>query len=172
MREFESTYIAEKMLVCRSLVLVAKNTSSAIDKFTLWMLTAFAAGLTYLIGQDSARFSSLKGAGLIFLAAVLTGILQRWIALIVTNCGKVFKAAQKLVNPNTPIDLARFLIVYLDSLTGFQRAAIAWSAVQIIKGDWVSTGRALYKLTIFQAILATISFALLFQAAYVALKAI
>lgn len=172
MKEFNFPNGDEQILVCRSLVLVAKNTSSGMNKLTLWMLTAFAAGLTYLIGQDSTRFSSLKAAGLIYLAAAFVGFMQRWLAMLVANCAKVFKESEKLHDGSSSINVARFLIIYIDSLPGLQRTAAAWAATKLMKGDLVSTGRGLYRMVLWQSYFVTICGALVLWAAYVALKAI
>ena len=170
MKEFSVPYAMEQMLACRSLVLVAKNTSDGVDKFVLWMLTAFGAGFTYLLGQQRIQFEHLKVAGLLYIAAALVGVVQRGAAMVVANSAKVFEEAERLTDKNTSIDLARFLIIYIDSLSGLKVGAAAWAANRLINGDLVSTGKSLLRLAYWQSAAGLVCAGMLVWAAYVALS--
>jgi hypothetical protein len=170
MKEFSVPNATEQTLACRSLVLVAKNTSEAVDKFVLWMLTAFGAGFTYLLGQQRIQFEQLKIAGLMYVAAALVGVVQHGVATVVANTARVSEEAEKLTDKNVSVDLARFLIIYMDSLSGFSGAAAAWAANKIITGDLVSTGKMMLRIAYWQSVAGLLSAAILVCAACVALS--
>lgn len=169
MKEFNFPFAAEQGGACRSLVMVAQNTSQAMDKFVLWMLTASGAGLTYLLGKDMARIENFRVAGYIYLTAVCFAIVQRYLAMIVENGAKGFEHGEKTFKEGENVDFARYLLIYINSLPKLQQAFIAWIAVQMMNGDLVCAGRALYRLARWQLMIGSISCGLLLWAAKEAL---
>lgn len=170
MKEFNFPFAAEQTGACRSLIMVAQNTSQGMDKFVLWMLTASGAGLTYLLGKDMAQIENFRAAGYIYLAAVAIAIIQRYLAMIV-ECGvKGFEQGEKTFKEGESVDFARYLMIYLNSIPKMQQVFIAWVAMQMMHGDLAVAGRALYRLALWQLYLGSLSCALLLWAAKVALQ--
>jgi hypothetical protein len=170
MKEFNFPFATEQAGASRSLIMVAQNTSQGMDKFVLWVLTASGAGLTYLLGKDMARIENFRVAGYIYLAAVAVAIVQRYLAMIVENGVKGFEQGEKTFKEGETADFARYLIIYINSLPKLQQAFIAWVAVQMMNGDLVCAGRALYRLALWQLILGSLSCGLLLWAAKEALQ--
>lgn len=152
--------------------MAAQNVSRGMDKFVLWMLTAFGAGLTYLLGKDLARIDDFKVAGYIYLAAAFVAIGQRYLAMLVETAATGFEQGEKTFKEGSEVDFARFLIIYINSLPSLQRVAIAWAAVQVMNGDLVYAGRALYRFALWQVLLGTASCGLLLWSAANALQRI
>jgi hypothetical protein len=163
---------AEQAMTTNSLVMVAANVSEGMDKFVLWMITGFGAGLTYLLGKDLDRIANFKVAGYVYLAAIFFAISQRYLTMLVTASAKGFKEGEKLQKKYPDADFARFLIIYINSLPVLQQPFIAWIASQIVRGDLVSTGRALYRLALFQMLIGSLSCLLLLWTAKEALQRI
>jgi hypothetical protein len=125
-----------------------------------------------LLGQPHVPFASLKAVGMLYVAAALIGIFQHYFAMIVANGANTFAEAEKLHDSKTPIDLARFFIIYIDSMSGFQRWGASWAASKFMAGNMVATGKGLMTLAFFQLFLGAVSTGLLFLAAYTALTVI
>lgn len=170
MKDLNIPYVSEQVVTCRSLVLAAEHSSQAMDKFVLWMLTAFGAGLTYLLGKDLSRVDNFKIAGFIYLSAVFVTILQRYLAMIIETGAKAFKAGEEIWKGNENADFARYLVIYINSVPLFQRTFIAWIGVQMMNGDIVSTGRVFYRMAMAQVYLGSLSCGLLLWSAKEALQ--
>jgi hypothetical protein len=170
MSEFKIPYFNEQILVCRALIVAAKNVSSAMDKFVQWLLAGFAAGLTYILANQRVSFASLRPAILAYLCAVAFGVIQRYLAMVVSIGTQVFQEAEKLHDEKRPVDIARFFILYIDSLPAFNRWAAALSAKRFMKGDVIASGKGLLMFSIWQSILGLATIAMLAVAFYRALK--
>ena len=170
MKEFNFPCAAEQTQTCRSLIVAARNASQGMDKFVLWMITAFGAGLTYLLGKDMTRIESFKIAGFIYLAAVFVTIGQRYLAMLVEIGANAFEQGEKAHKEKDNSDLARFLVIYINSLPKLQQPTIAWVAVQMMNGDLVCAGRGLYRLALWQASIGSLSCGLLLWSAKEALQ--
>jgi squalene cyclase len=170
MKEFNFPVATEQTGACRSLIMTAQNSSQGMDKFVLWMLTAFGAGLTYLLGKDMARIDNFKVAGFIYLAAVLAAIVQRYLAMLVETGAKGFEQGEKIFKDGDNADFARYLVIYINSLPKLQQTAIAWIAVQMMNGDLVCAGRALYRIALWQIMIGSLGCGLLLWAAIEALQ--
>lgn len=171
MSDFNIPHLTEQLLACRSLVITAKSTSESVDKFVQWMLTGFAAGLTYLLGQHSP-LDKIKLPILMFLAAFGVAIIQKYLAMIVTTGTKAFLEAEKNKNENTNFDIARFFIIYIDSLPVSVGWAAAWSASRFMQGNLTASGRGLLRLAIWQSWLAFICIGLLLYCLYLTAKSV
>lgn len=172
MKEFNFPCVTEQVGTCRSLVMAARNASQGMDKFVLWMLTAFGAGLTYLLGSDMTRIGNFKTAGYIYLAAVLATLVQRYLAMLVESAYKGFKQGENIFKDGGAVDFARYLIIYINSLPKLQQPAIAWIADLMMNGDLVGWGRVLYRIALWQVLLGTLSCGLLLWAGIEALQRI
>jgi hypothetical protein len=170
MKEFKIPNFNEQILVCRSLIVAAKNASSAMDKFVQWIIAGFAAGLTYLLAQQKVSFADLKPAVLAFICAVVLGGIQRYLAMIVSIGTQVFQEAEKLNDEKRPVDLARFLILYINAQPRFSRWAAAGAARRFMNGDMIGTGRRLLLISIWQCLLGLTTVVLLIIAFYLALR--
>jgi hypothetical protein len=172
MSDFQIPHLNEQILVSRALVLAAKNASEGMDKFIHWMLAGFAAGLTYLLGQSHIPFISLKPIASLFLIAALIGILQRYLAMIVSIGATTFQEGEKLHDNRTPIDIARFFIIYIQSLPVTNRWAAAWAARQFMTGNLTATGKGIMNFAIIQCTLGLACTALLLVGFYQVISSI
>jgi hypothetical protein len=170
MKEFKIPNFNEQILVCRSLIVAAKNASSAMEKFIQWTIAGVAAGLTYLLANQRMSFAELKPAVWAYICAVILGVVQRYLAMIVSIGTQVFQEAEKLHDEKTPVDLARFLILYIEAQPRFSRWAAAGAARHFMKGDVIGTGRRLLILAIWQSVLGLATIAFLTVAFYLALR--
>lgn len=166
MKRIEAKFPVEQAVACKVLVAVAKNTSKRVDRFVLWILAAAGAALTYLFGQQKIPLHNLRMLLVIYLAAAVLAAVQRLLALIVTNAAKVFDEVSKYAEGKPNFDLARFLIIYIDSLPGVAGAAAAWSTTKILSGDLLSAGRLLRRLMAVQCLIAFAIFGLFLLATY------
>ncbi len=116
------------------------------------------------------RVESFKIAGFIYLAAVLVATVQRYLAMLVEVGAKGFEQGEKIFKEGDNVDFARFLLIYINSLPKLQQAAIAWVAVQMMNGDLVCAGRALYRLALWQIMIGSLSCSLLLWSAIEALQ--
>lgn len=167
MSGFKIPYPVEQNVVCQGLVVATESTSSSMQSFVQWMLTGFGAGLTFLLGnadkiQSHVPFTSLQKAGVLFLWAVLFGILQRYLAMLIDAGTRSFKEAAKL--PSQNIDPAQFFIIYISSLPPSVRCAAAWAAKSILSGNLTATGQRLFMACYAQCVLGTISMVFLLWA--------
>jgi len=170
MKEFRITNFNEQVLVCRSLIVAAKNVSSAMERFIQWVFAGVWVGLAYFLAHQKVSFGELKPAFWTFAAAGVLGVVQRYLAMIVAIGSQVFQEAEKLHDEKRPIDLARFLIVYIEAQPRFSRWAAAGAAKRFMEGNMVGTGRTLLKVSIWQSFLGLGSIALLVLASYLALR--
>lgn len=170
MKEFKIPNFNEQVLVCRSLIVAAKNASSAMEKFVQWVIAGVGAGLTYLLAHQKGAFSDLKPAIWAYICAVILGVIQRYLAMIVSVGTQVFQEAEKLHDEKKPVDLARFLILYIDAQPRFSRWAAAGAATRFMNGNVIGTGRRLLLFAIWQCVLGLVICMFLTGAFYMAIR--
>ena len=138
--KFKIQNFNEQILACRSLIVAAKNVSSAMEKFVQWVFTGVLAGLAYFLAHQKVSFGELQPALFTFIWAGTIGVIQRYLAMMVAIGSQVFQEAEKLDVEKRPIDLARFLIVYIDAQPRFSRWAAAGAARRLMRRkccrDW------------------------------------
>ena len=172
MSDFNIPYPAEQFLACRALVVGAKNASDGMERFIHWMLAGFAGALIYLLGQSHIPVESLRPVATLFIVAAFIGVIQRYLAMIVTVGTSTFQEAEKLNDKDTQIDAARFFIVYIEALPAISRWAAAWSARRVLSGNLTSAGRGLANFAIAQCILGFCCTVLLLVGFYQVLDAV
>jgi hypothetical protein len=170
MKEFKIVNFNEQVLACRSLIVAARNVSIAMEKFIQWVFAGVLAGLAYFLAHQKVPFGELKPALWAFVAGGALGVIQRYLAMIVAIGSQVFQEAEKLHDEKRPIDLARFLIVYIQAQPRFSRWAAAGAARRLMAGNIVGTGRTLLKISIWQTFLGLGAIALLVLASLLALS--
>lgn len=151
----------EKVLLLRSLIVAAKNTSESMNTFVHWMLGGFGAGLTFLLGNlDGLKGhvvdGSIERAGGIFLWAALLGIAQTYIAMVVRAAVGVFQEVEKLVQPDSNLSLYRFFSVYIQGVPVYLRLVAAWAAKNFVEGNITRTGRYIYNAVVIQCLLGVV----------------
>jgi len=153
MSEFQIPHITEQMLASRALVSGARNASEGMDKFVHWVLAGFAAGITYLLGQSQIPFATLRPVASLFLVAALIGVLQRYLAMIVGIGATSFQEGEKLHDNKTPVDVARFFIIYIQALPTLNRWAGAWAAKRFIEGNLTAAAKGIFNMAVIQCFL-------------------
>lgn len=172
MKQFNITNFNEQVLACRSIIVAARNVSSAMEKFIQWIFAGVAAGLTYFLAHQRVSFGDLKPALWAFIGGVVLGVIQRYLAMLVSIGSQVFQEAEKLHDEKRPIDLARFLIVYIEAQPRFSRWAAAGAARRLMDGNIVGTGRKLLIISIWQTFVGFVAIAFLTLAFYLALRVV
>jgi hypothetical protein len=170
MSDFNIPYATEQFLAARIIVSSAKKVSTSMDKFLLWILTGSGAGLTYLLGQSTFTQPNLRIALGWYLSAFLVAIGERYLAMVVDVGATASQKAEKLTKSNTPIDIARFMLIYIKSTPALYRGAAAWGAKRVIEGDLTASARGLMRLMIVQCNVGFISIILLAVAVYSIVK--
>jgi hypothetical protein len=158
----------EQALVARTLTIGAKHASESVERYTHWMLAGFGAGFVYLVGQTAFKIPDLRSIALLFAAALLVSLVQRYIAMIVETGVGTAQEIEKLHEAGIQFDIARFLILYIDSTPVISRFAAAWPAEKMLKGDMTAAARGLFYCVMVQSSLAFISSLLLVRAFYLA----
>ena len=170
MKQFPIAYPNEQVLACRSLIVAAKNVSSAMEKFIQWFFAGVLAGLAYFLAHQKVPFSELKPAFWALVAGGSLAVIQRYLAMIVAIGSQVFQGAEKLHDERRPIDLARYLIVYIEAQPRFSRWAAARAARRLMDGNIVGTGRTLLNVSIWQTLVGLCAIALFTLASFLALR--
>ena len=85
----------------RTLTISTSNASESLDKFAAWFLTAFGAGLTFLLTnykdlEPLIPVEQLKITGSFFVCAVAFGVIQRYLAAIIAGIAASARDAQKI----------------------------------------------------------------------------
>jgi hypothetical protein len=146
----EPLFPNEQTMVARALVVGAENMSSSMEKFIDWMLAGFAAGLTYTLAQEKNSFGDFKTPIYWFFGAVLIGIAQRYIAMLISMCAAVFKEVEKLHKPENLINPYHFQAIYLTALPPLNRWAAAWVVKKLFQRDLTAFGRGFFRLAVTQ----------------------
>ena len=147
---FEIPNFAEQRLVTNSLVLVAKHTSASMDKLLVWVLTAFGAGLTYLIGQARSPLSNPQALWPFLASAAVAAVVSRYFATLVSVSTTLFQKAGK-VEAGAQVDIARFLQLYIASIPAIYSWAAAYGARQFMMGNLTATGKLQLRLMMLQS---------------------
>lgn len=169
-------YFSEQRLVGRSLLMSARSASESMEKFVHWMLAGFGGGLIYLLGQTASgksqvlELATLKAVGELFIYALVLGGLQRILAMFVQTMVTAFQEGEKLPD-NSPIDLARFYILYIQTMPASNRWLIAWTARRFIRGHITDSARGVLMVTMAQSVLGFATVVILLRGLYLMLAA-
>jgi len=169
--------LQEKLLASSTFALGAGNLSAAIDTFANWLLGGFGAGLALLLAnidkmQGYIATNAIRRAGLLFLAAVIVGTVEKLFALVITTASKGYAAGREMGAGVTGIDLQQY---FKESERAFYFPA-RWFAARsfrkVAQGDIVALPRALLRAAQIQTWIALAEAGLIIWAIYTIIHAL
>jgi hypothetical protein len=170
-------FVKEKLLVSDVFAHSAANLSPAIDSFASWILGGFGAGLALLLAnldkvQHFIDVSTIRRAGLLFLAAIVVGIVEKLLALVVTTASRNFAAGRTIGAKFEGIDIQAY---FREAEKGFfipARWLAARSFKKLLSGDLAAMPRAIIRLAQVQIWIALAEAALIVRAIYTIVHAL
>lgn len=157
--------ILERVAANKLLLLLAKHTSSSLDKFSSWLLAGFGAAFSLiLINIESiANFihlTNIRSGFFLYLLALFFGVIQKWLnAIISPSCAASVESEEigkNLVETKENADI-EFLLNEIKNSTYYPaKWLVSWQYNKVLGGDLSAPGRMLGKLSQIQSYLVLI----------------
>ena len=115
-----SRFLAEGAAL-RSLTVSTSNSSQSLDKFATWFLTAFGVGLTFLLTnykdlEPLIPVPQIKTAASLFECAVAFGVIQRYLAAIISGIAASARDGYELGKDLSEVDWDEFINAFRKAL--------------------------------------------------------
>jgi hypothetical protein len=154
--------VFERIAANKLLILMAGNASSAVDKFSSWLLTGFGVAFTLILTNiDSiVKFiplSNIRDGILLYLFALFLGVIQKWLSSIISSgCGTSGEAEQigkDLADSSKDIDID-FILNEIERSTYYPaKWLVSFQYNKVKNGDLSAPGRMFGKLAQIQSYL-------------------
>lgn len=150
---------------------VVGNASKALDKFALWFLTGFGAGLALILSNltEVTRFVPLATvilAGYLYFYAVVLGVAGRYVAMAIDSGVKSGKSAEKMMGSLGTMDIKEFFAAMISSMPYGTRWMCKGQYAAMQRGDITVAARMMFRLVLLQGALVSAELVLLVIALY------
>jgi hypothetical protein len=135
----------------------ASHASSSLDKFATWFLAAFGAALTTLLSnykdlEALITVAQIKASASLFICAVVFGVVQKYLAAIVTAVAAAAKDGEA-IGKEVPFDFDH-LIQAVRTALPFPMRLIANSMFKKIEhGEFLIAGKLMQWLVLLQGLM-------------------
>jgi hypothetical protein len=136
----------------------ASHASSSLDKFATWFLTAFGAGLTLLLTnykdlEALITIPQLKASASLFVCAVVFGVVQKYLAAIVTAVAAAAKDGEVIGKENPNIDFDHYIQAVRTALPFPIRFFANHLLKKIEKGEFLIAANLIHWLVLLQGVM-------------------
>jgi len=150
----------------QALTLSAGNASASLDRFAVWMLFAFGAGVALILShidevQRYIPVASISRSTRMFIFATIVCVVERYIAVIVSGAAKSGIEGVAIGEKYQNMDIDAFLSEMKRGIPAIARRFVSRVLDSASKGDYAASGRLLNRLTVWQGFLVLVEAALL-----------
>ena len=152
-----------------ALTIAAGHSAESFDKFALWFLAAFCAGLALIVShlKEVSVFiplSTIASASYLFLFATVVCAAQRYVAMTITSGAAAAKDGREMGDKLQYMDCDEFIAQMLQGVPWPMHAMCKQMFDALAKGDHAVGGRLFMRLAMLHAVLVSIEFIILLVA--------